>query len=180
MQRNRTWLVGLAVLLAALALYVLATATPERLPAAAPFGPSPFSGELHLVLLQDKAHASTRAGRSLWAVEKPLSYRTHAGDTITLPPGMVTDLASIPAPVSALLPPDGPWAQIAVFHDLLYVTRGTGVWHGHRSLSRDAPYTRAEADALLRDGMGDLGISGWRQVSIYAGVRLGGAAGWGR
>lgn len=138
-----------------------------------------FTGELHLVLLEDKAHASTRAGRSLWGVEKPLSYRTRAGDTITLPPGMVTDLASIPRAVSWLLPPDGPWAQIAVFHDLLYVTRGFGVWHGHASLSRKAPYSRAEADAILRDGMGDLGITGWRQWAIYQGVRLGGASGWG-
>lgn len=140
---------------------------------------SPFTGELHLVLLEDKNHASTRAGRSLWGVEKPLSYRTHAGDTITLPPGMVTDLASIPAGASWLLPPDGPWAEIAVFHDLLYVTRGTGVWRGHASLSRATPYTRAEADAVLRDGMADLGISGWRKSAIYLGVRLGGAAGWG-
>ena len=93
----------------------------------------------------------------------PLTYRTHAGDIITLPAGMTTDLASIPRLLWSFLPPDGPWVQIAVFHDLLYKTRGTGVFVFKRpdgtpgrlqaSRSRAAPYTRQEADELLRDGM---------------------------
>lgn len=137
-----------------------------------------FTGKLVLVLLQDKDHPSIRAGRSLWGVERPLVYRTHAGDTITVPAGMVTDLASIPSAVSWLLPPDGPWAQAAVVHDLLYVTSGTGVWKGHACLSRATPYTRAEADLILKEAMGDLGLSGWRVQAIYDGVRIGGARGW--
>lgn len=139
----------------------------------------PFGGKLVLVVLQDKAHPATRAGRTLWALQRPLTYRTHAGDTITAPAGMVTDLASIPAAVSWLLPPDGPWVQAAVIHDELYITQGSCLWHGHPGRSRARPYSRAEADAILRDAMADLGLSGWREWAIYTGVRAGGQQGWG-
>jgi len=147
-----------------------------------------FSGELHLVLLQDKDHpVVTSDGRSLWAIQKEITYRTHAGDIITIPRGMQTDLASIPRLLWTFLPPDGPWVQIAVFHDLLYKTRGSGMWSFHKdgsdpkpSLSRKVCYSRKEADELLRDGMADLNISGFRRWAIYNGVRVGGAAGWGR
>ncbi len=138
-----------------------------------------FSDELHLVLLQNKNGPSLSPdGRSLWAIQESMTYTTHAGDKITLPKGMVTDLASIPRILSSVLPPDGPWVEIAVFHDLLYKTQGTGVYHGHPSITRATPYSRKEADQILRDGMGDLGISGWRSWAIYNGVRVGGGAGW--
>jgi hypothetical protein len=147
-----------------------------------------FDGELHLVLLQDKDHpVVTSDGRSLWAIQKEITYRTHAGDIITIPRGVQTDLASIPRLLWTFLPPDGPWVQIAVFHDLLYKTKGNGVWSFHKdgsdpkpSLSRQVCYTRKEADELLRDGMADLGIAGFRRWAIYNGVRIGGGAGWGK
>ena len=140
----------------------------------------PFSGKLVLVLLDDMAGPVTRDGRSLWAVQRPMTYRTRSGDRITVPAGMVTDLASVPRWAAGLIPPDGPWTQIAVVHDLLYVTSGTGIWKGHPCISRATPYTRAEADAILRDGMADLGITGWRVWAIYNAVRVGGSAGWGK
>jgi hypothetical protein len=151
-----------------------------------------FDGELHLVLLQDKDHpVVTSDGRSLWAIQKEITYRTHAGDVITIPKGMQTDLASIPRLLWTFLPPDGPWVQIAVFHDLLYKTKGAGVWNfrdkdgnpigtPRPSLSRQTCYNRKDADELLRDGMADLGISGFRRWAIYNGVRIGGGAGWGK
>lgn len=147
-----------------------------------PIKPGTFAGKLVLLPLFDKAHRPvTRDGRTLWAVQRPFAYRTHAGDVITLQPGMITDLASIPRFVSPLLAPDGPWVQIAVFHDMLYETSGTGiVWKGHPSaLSRATPYTRDEADNLLHDGMGDLGIPDWQTWTIYQGVHFGGKSGWG-
>ncbi len=168
---------------------VVTQTTPDTFPDLRKGG---FSGELHLVLLQDKDHpVQTSDGRSLWAIQKAITYRTHAGDIITIPPGMQTDLASIPRLLWTFLPPDGPWAQIAVFHDLLYKTKGSGVWQFHDkdgnpigtpkpSLSRNVCYSRKEADELLRDGMSDLGIAGIRRWAIYNGVRVGGGAGWGR
>lgn len=144
--------------------------------------PERFAGKLYVVLLDDKDHPSIRAGRSTWGLERSLTYRTSVGGaaTITVPPGFVTDLASIPAVASPFLPPDGPWTKAAIVHDFLYDTHGSCVWAGHPSgCSRAAPYTRAEADDILREAMADRGISDWRAWAIHTGVCLGGAKGWG-
>lgn len=140
-----------------------------------------FGGKLVLVLLDDKDHPSTRGGRSLWAVERPIAYRAGSEeDLITVPPGFVTDLASIPRWAWTLLPPDGPWVKAAVIHDFLYRTHGTGVWKGHPvSITRSLPYTRAEADGILREAMADRGVDAFARNIIWAAVRVGGSAGWG-
>jgi hypothetical protein len=142
---------------------------------------SRFSGKLVLVLLDDRDHPATRDGRSLWGVERSLTYRTSIGGeaTITVPAGFVTDLASIPRFASPALPPDGPWTKAAVIHDFLYATAGTGVWKGHASgLSVPGYYTRAAADDILREAMADRGVDVARRNIIWAAVRAGGARGW--
>lgn len=141
-----------------------------------------FSGKLVLVLLDDRDHGAIRDGRSLWGVERPVSYRTSIGGEaeITVPPGFVTDLASIPRLAASLYPPDGPWVKAAIVHDFLYGTRGTGVWDKHPSgLSRPTPYTRAEADDVLREAMADRGVGLFARNVIWSAVRAGGAGGWG-
>lgn len=140
-----------------------------------------FGGKLVLVLLDDKDHPSTRGGRSLWAVERAIAYRAGSSeDLITVPPGFVTDLASIPRWAWTLLPPDGPWVKAAVIHDFLYRTHGTGVWKGHPSgIARPQPYSRAEADGILREAMADRGVGPVARGIIWAAVRVGGSAGWG-
>ena len=151
---------------------------------AAPATPSPvdrFGGKLYLVLLDDKTHPSIKGGRSLWGLTEELSYMPSNGtDVIRVPKGFVTDLASIPRPFWVLLPPDGPWTKAAVIHDFLYYTGGTGVWNHHPSgNTRKTPYTRAEADWILRDAMQDRGVGGFSREIIYLAVRVGGGAGWG-
>jgi hypothetical protein len=141
-----------------------------------------FGGKLVLVLLDDKTHPSIRNGRSLWALEKPLTYKPSNADyTITVPAGFVTDLASIPRFAWTLLPPDGPWVKAAVVHDFLYATRGTGIcWTTHPpGIDRPTPYTRAEADWILRDAMADRGVDVTRRNIIYDAVRAFGDGGWG-
>lgn len=139
-----------------------------------------FSGKLFLVLLDDKDHPSIRDGRSLWGLAKPLTYTTLAGDTITVPAGFVTDLASIPRIVSGALPPDGPWTEAAVIHDCLYFTLGGAhLWHGKRVISRAQPYSRAESDDILREAMADIGVNVVQRNIIWSGVRVGGSKGWG-
>lgn len=144
--------------------------------------PGRFGGKLVLVLLDDRTHGVTRDGRSLWGVERLLSYRTDVGGagTITVPPGFVTDLASIPRLVSGVLPPDGPWLKAAIVHDFLYGTHGTGVWQAHPpGITRPTPYSREEADAILREAMEDRGVGVVQRALIWSGVRVGGAKGWG-
>jgi hypothetical protein len=170
---------------------VQAVAKPQAKPCAelGPTYESHFTGEgaerakgkLYLVLLDDKAEPSIRGGRSLWALTKTLTYTPSNGaDSITVPKGFVTDLASIPRWAWELLPPDGPWAKAAVIHDYLYYTEGTGVWDRHpTTITRATPYTRAEANWILRDAMKDRCVGVVDRNIIYAAVRVGGSEGWG-
>lgn len=141
-----------------------------------------FSGKLYLVLLDNRDAPAIRAGRSLWALQQSLTYRTgdKAGETIVVPAGFVTDLASIPRLVWSFYPPDGPWVKAAVIHDFLYDTQGDGRWNKHVGVTRPTSYSRAEADNILREGMADRAIGWWEQTVIWTSVRLGGGKGWAR
>lgn len=140
-----------------------------------------FAGKLVLVLLDNKDGPSIRAGRSLWAVQRALEYQAGAdlNELIIVPPGFVTDLASVPRAVWSFYPPDGPWAKAAIIHDFLYATKGTGEWHKHRGITRAVPYSRKEADDILKEAMADRKVGNWEQVVIWSSVRFGGAGGWG-
>lgn len=139
-----------------------------------------FGGKLVLVLLDNKLMPSLKEGRSLWGLQRPLVYTTgDDGDTITVPAGFVTDLASVPRWAWMLIPPDGPWVKAAIIHDYLYATGGTGIWKKHEaSISRPRPYSRAEADAIMREAMENRGVGVIFRNVIYLAVRLGGASGW--
>jgi len=141
-----------------------------------------FSGKLVLVLLDNKFAPSTKGGRSLWGLQRPLTYRPSDADfDITVPAGFVTDLASIPRWAWTLLPPDGPWVKAAIIHDFLYATGGTGVWKGHASgATRPGPYSRKESDWILRDAMENRGVGVIRRTIIWVAVRIGGWWGWTR
>lgn len=147
---------------------------------ASPGAPDRFGGKLFMVLLDDKTHPSLRGGRSLWALAEEITYAPSDGSgVITVPKGFVTDLASIPQPFWALLPPDGPWVKAAVIHDYLYYTQGSGVWKCHpRSITAAKDYTRPQADWILRDAMQDRGVGGFKRNVIYLAVRVGGQHGW--
>lgn len=139
-----------------------------------------FSGKCVLVILDDKDHPVIRDGRSLWGLQRDLTYTTLAGPTITVPAGFVTDLASIPRLLSPALAPDGPWVEAAVTHDALYYTRGgLNLWHGRRVISRATPYSRAESDDILREAMADIGVGVVQRNIIWSGVRVGGARAFG-
>jgi len=140
-----------------------------------------FAGKLVLVLLDNRDGPAIRNGRSLWAVQRALEYRTGGGeDLIVVPPGFVTDLASVPRFVWSFYPPDGPWAKAAIIHDFLYFTRGTGEWHDEVGITRERPYSREEADDILKEAMDDRRVGRWERFVIWASVRLGGAGGWGK
>ncbi|RAK50957.1 DUF1353 domain-containing protein [Phenylobacterium deserti] len=158
-----------------------ARALDGRLAGAPPGWVNRFGGKLVLVLLDNKYTPSIKKGRSLWGLHDPLTYRpSDAEHTITVPKGFVTDLASIPRWAWTLVPPDGPWVKGAVIHDFLYATRGTGAWKRQPAgNTREAPYTRAEADWILRDALENRGVDVLRRNVIWLAVRLGGGRGWG-
>jgi len=139
-----------------------------------------FGGKLVLVLLDNKEMPSLKEGRSLWGVQRPLVYTEgDQGFTITVPAGFVTDLASVPRWAWVLVPPDGPWVKAAIIHDYLYSTGGTGIWKRHpASITRPTPYSRAEADAIMREAMENRGVGWFFCNLIYLAVRIGGGPGW--
>lgn len=108
-----------------------------------------------------------RGGRAQWGLSAPLRVPFPV-PAFTVPLGATTDFASIPRIFWTILPPDGPWLKAAVAHDYLYRTKGMG-----------GKYTRAQADAVLRDGMKLLDVPAWKRYAIYAAVRAGGWSGWG-
>lgn len=140
-----------------------------------------FDGKLVLVLLDNKVAPAIKAGRSLWGLQRDLSYRTgESNDKITVPAGFVTDLASIPRWCWIILPPDGPWVKAAIIHDFLYATSGKGHWKRRTDgRARAAPYSRKEADAIFKEALENRGVDKFRRSILWAAVRIGGAKGWG-
>ena len=149
---------------------------------------SRFTSHLGLIGLEySTGRPVLRGGRCLWYHASPLAYEVGelgSGELIVVPafnPSAwtddqlrtirvegVTDLASIPACVRWLLPPDGPWAKAAALHDAGYITRG---WGGR--------YTRKQVDQIFLEAMGVLGVPAWKREAIYQAVRLFGASRWG-
>jgi hypothetical protein len=141
-----------------------------------------FLGNLGIeaALHPDGSPILTSEGRSTWYLARPLALETDDGEMITAPVGFHTDLGSIP-PIGAPfgLFPDGQGVRAFVIHDLLYFTSGTGLWNGKLCITRETPYSRHEADEILREGLKACGASVEERNAIYEAVRLGGARGWG-
>lgn len=80
--------------------------------------------------------------------------------------GFKTDLASIPRVLRSLIPQVGRHIQAAIFHDLIYRTKGHG------------GLTRLQADDMLLAGMKYSGVGWAKRYAIYWGVRAGGMFAW--
>jgi len=110
-----------------------------------------------------------RDGRALWKLLAPLVYVSDSlAATITVPPGFVTDFASVPRLPLAYLMAGDTAHEAAVVHDWLYTTHGVD----------GQPITRAQADATFREAIAAAGnqAPGWL---MWAAVRLGGRSSWG-
>lgn len=100
---------------------------------------------------------------------EPFEFASEVTESvISIPAGFVTDFASIPRGLWNIFPPAGKWGKAAVVHDWLYQTQN----------ATTHLVTRAEADAVLKEGMEVLGVSRWARWTIYAGIRAGGWATW--
>lgn len=135
----------------------------------------------------------SRQGRACVRLLQPLEYRVGSADSdevVTVPVGFVTDFASIPWGFRNLFSPMGRWSRPAIVHDFLYRTCGSGVLEAYnlamgwpwRGITRQADYSRAEADRIFREAMGvvDPKVPAWQREVMYRAVRLGGEPGWGR
>jgi hypothetical protein len=114
------------------------------------------------------------AGRhvQLYEVVQDFSYVSDKlGLTITVPGGLITDFASIPRVAWDLLDPEDPIiAWPSVIHDYLYTCQG--------KLPDGTPYTREQADAVLREAMEVCGAGIFIRESVYEAVEEFGGSHW--
>jgi hypothetical protein len=107
-------------------------------------------------------------------LEEPLAHVTPDGLwTIVVPAGFVTDYASIPRLLQAILPPRGKGNRSNIVHDYLYQTAPIDPRTGRRVTQRAADGVKLAGDRLL-------GEPWLRRWAMYVGLRLGGWVAWGR
>lgn len=84
----------------------------------------------------------------------------------TIPAGFVTDLASVPRSLWAILPPHGRYAKAAILHDFLICPQDAGI-----SPSRLLPVSRENADMIFYQAMLVLGVPSGQAWVMYCAVR---------
>ena len=135
---------AIRTLVATLAL-AAATAAPAQQPIA-PVDFRPFSDGMH------------------WIVRQPLVYRIGVShDSITVPVGFVTDFASIPQALQAIIRANGPYILPAVVHDYLYWKQAC---------------TRQQADQILLLGMIENEVREIHRTAIHSAVTVAGGFAW--
>lgn len=103
-------------------------------------------------------------GGQHFMLARPLVYRIlDSADSIVVPAGFVTDLASIPGPFLPLFTRNGPYQLPGIIHDYLYWVQSC---------------TREEADRILRIAMRENGVPAPQQRRIYFAVDQGGRPAW--
>ena len=99
-----------------------------------------------------------------WIVRQPLSYTIGISkDSVTVPPGFVTDFASIPQVLQSIIRQNGPYLLPAVVHDYLY-------WK--------QTCTREESDQILLLAMIENKVGDFHRTAIYEAVKAAGRFAW--
>lgn len=95
-------------------------------------------------------------------VKQPEQYteeekRNRTFERIVVPRGFKTDLATIPRVLWSIWPPHDYYAKAAILHDYLY---------------ENAIGSKKEADLILYEALGVLGMPKWQRKLFYWGARL--------
>jgi Protein of unknown function (DUF1353) len=99
-----------------------------------------------------------------WIVRQPLTYTIGISrDSVTVPPGFVTDFASIPQVLQSIIRQNGLYLLPAVVHDYLY-------WR--------QTCTREQSDQLLLLGMIENKVGDFHRIAIYEAVKAAGRFAW--
>lgn len=98
-----------------------------------------------------------------WVVLAPLEWKSKDAHVV-VPRGFITDLASVPRALRAVLDVNGPSRAPAVLHDFCYCAQETK--------------TRKEADELFLTALEACGVGLIERRMFYAGVRAGGWVYW--
>ena len=130
----------------------------------------PLFPESTLAMFSDRTPTLEWEDETHWKVAQGFVYTSPTGTVVTVPDGMITDLASIPRLFWNIYPPQGPYLPAALVHDYLYASHRAG----------SDLFTRKQADQILLAGMEELGVSWLTQTVVYRAVRLGGWGAWER
>lgn len=111
----------------------------------------------------------TRLRKDLYRIDKEFTYNvgslSNPIGSITVPQDFVTDLTSIPWPLSIIFPINGPYAQAAVLHDYMYsMLRG--------SKNANEVFARVVADAIFYESLEVLKINVILSRIFYMAVRV--------
>jgi len=101
---------------------------------------------------------------------------------VVAPKGFITDLASVPPALRWLFRPDGPWADAAVTHDMIYqALKGklTGVDISLPIVALNANHTQLLADRIFLAGMKAVGVDPISRRLLYSAVRAFGSSSYG-
>ena len=99
-----------------------------------------------------------------WIVRQPLTYTIGiSNDSVTVPPGFVTDFASIPQVLQSIIRQNGLYLLPAVVHDYLY-------WK--------QTCTREQSDQILLLAMIENKVGDLHRIAIYEAVRAAGRFAW--
>ena len=100
----------------------------------------------------------TTLGQEIYAVDA-FTYTDRDGTTYSVKQDYRTDLATMPFGLDNVFPPDGPWAQAAVLHDMLWGKAMAG------------KMTFAQADLVFLHALEDLHINPFVRALFYLSVR---------
>jgi len=104
---------------------------------------------------------------NLWKVIEKYEWHSKRLDRwLVIPPGFLTDLASIPRLFLPIVD-DDELAEAGTIHDHLY--RQPTLYRG---------VTRRQMDRVMVDKMKEDGVSWWKRRLVYVGLRLGGGKAW--
>ncbi len=116
--------------------------------------------------------ARKSAGRT-WVVVEPFTYVVGdyetSTETITVPKGFETDLASIPRAFWSIAPPDDSYAQAAVLNDWLCWTRG---WSSVVLRGPCQFYSVRRTSDVFNEAMGVLGVAPWKRAIMFRAVLM--------
>jgi hypothetical protein len=117
-------------------------------------------------LFQGSASLDVLSTTDLWSLDSALIYKTNAEITITIPKGVITDLASIPKILDwvPVLDINGTSRLAGVLHDALYKIG--------REKGKDF------CDQTLREALISLGMGAKSAATYYYGVHWFGASAW--
>jgi hypothetical protein len=97
-----------------------------------------------------------------WVLVESLIWKTDT-ETIIIPAGFLTDLASIPWWLRWLFSVNGKHRSAAILHDYLFTVQ---------------IYDREQTDALFMKAMEWSGVRATQRFALHAGVRIGGWPRW--